>query len=64
MADDNKTYLGDGLYGEFDGHGVRLATIRWQDGQDVTHWVYLEPEVLEQFMLWIEKLRVKATQAR
>lgn len=38
-----QTYLGDGLYAEFDGFGFKL----WADRGNDTHWVYLEPEVFD-----------------
>ena len=47
-----KVYLGDGLYGEFDGYGIKLHT----DRDDVPHWVYLEPEVMQSFLTWVKAL--------
>jgi len=46
MAVERETYLGDGLYGTFDGFAVWLRAPR--EGGD--HTVCLEPEVLEQFL--------------
>jgi hypothetical protein len=40
----DKTYLGDGAYASFDGHGIELSTER---GPGNVHHVYLEPEVFE-----------------
>jgi hypothetical protein len=45
-------YLGDGLYGEFDGYGIKLRAER----DDRAHWVYLNPEVMESFLTWIKAL--------
>ena len=47
-----KVYLGDGLYGEFDGNGITLRAER----DDRPHWVYLEQEVMESFLTWIDAL--------
>ena len=47
-----RVYLGDGLYGEFDGYMVTLRAPR--DGGD--HWVGLEPEVMQSFLDWIKAL--------
>lgn len=47
-----KVYLGDGLYGEFDGNGIKLMA----DRDDRPHWVYLEQEVMESFLTWIDAL--------
>lgn len=46
-----KRYLGDGVYVEFDGHGIILTT---SNGIEDTNTVYLEPEVwenLQRFMI-------------
>ena len=47
-----RVYLGDRLYGEFDGSMVTLRAPR--DGGD--HWVGLEPEVMQSFLEWIKAL--------
>ncbi len=52
----NRIYLGDGLYAEFDGYQVALFA---HDGIRATNTVYLEPQVLESFLRWIEGLRAK-----
>ena len=38
-----KTYLGDGVYAEFDGYQIVLTT---ENGIDVTNRICLEPAVL------------------
>jgi len=45
-------YLGDGLYVEFDGYGLKL----WADREDTTHWVYLEPVVYEALLRFVNGL--------
>jgi hypothetical protein len=49
-----KVYLGDGLYGEFDGYMVTLRAP--VDGGD--HWVGLEPEVMRDFLSWLKALQL------
>ena len=49
---DNKSYLGDGLYVEFDGYQFRLFTER---GLGNVHEVFLEPEVMQAFLKFVEK---------
>ena len=40
-----KTYLGDGVYAEFDGFGIVLTT---ENGSPIpTNTIYLEPSVLQ-----------------
>lgn len=38
----SKTYLGDGVYADFDGYGIVLTT---ENGISVTNTIVLEPEV-------------------
>lgn len=47
-----KVYLGDGLYGEFDGCSVELRAPR--EGGD--HYVVLDPEVMASFLTWVTAL--------
>jgi hypothetical protein len=47
-----RVYLGDGLYGEFDGYMVTLTAPRLGS----THYVGLEPEVMQSFLDWIKAL--------
>lgn len=45
---DDKTYLGDGAYADYDGLGFTLYAERMpHSGPD---WVYLEPQVLDAFL--------------
>jgi hypothetical protein len=48
-----EVYLGDCLYASFDGCQVRLRAPR--DGVD--HVVFLEPEVLAEFLRYVERLK-------
>lgn len=49
-----KRYLGDGCYVELDRGMVKLTT---SNGTEDTNTVYLEPEVLAQFLRWLEDVR-------
>lgn len=40
---DRRTYLGDGVYANYDGHNIVLTV---EDGIKTTSTVYLEPQVL------------------
>jgi hypothetical protein len=48
-----EVYLGDGLYASFDGGMIALRAPR----HDGDHVVYLEPEVLANFMAFVSNLR-------
>lgn len=48
-----ETYLGAGLYVEFDGFGFTLRAPRAEGD----HWVYLEPLVLQRFEDFIKQCR-------
>lgn len=50
----NKVYLGDGAYVEHDGYGLVLTT---EDGVRVLNRVYLEPEVYDSLVRYVERLR-------
>jgi hypothetical protein len=47
-----KVYIGDGLYAEYNGYCITLRTPR-DDGE---HFVVLEDDVMQQFLLWIDAL--------
>jgi hypothetical protein len=49
-----EVYLGDGLYVSFDGWMIKLRAPR--DGGD--HWVGLEPRVMEEFLRYIDSIRI------
>lgn len=47
-----KVYLGDSVYGEFDGSGIKLTT---EDGVRVSNDIYLEMEVILALQGFIER---------
>lgn len=47
-----KSYLGDGVYAEFDGFGITISTPR----HDGTHHVYFEPSTLTNLNKYIERV--------
>lgn len=52
-----RRYLGDGLYGDFDGYQFVLAA---SNGIVDTNTVYLDPGVLENFQAyiqWVEQIK-------
>jgi len=54
-----KAYLGDGAYAAWDGYNVIITA---EDGIRATDTVYLEPEVLHNFMQFIAMISNKAEQ--
>lgn len=50
----DKIYLGDAVYAEFDGYGIKLTT---EDGLRATNAIYLEPEVYENLIRWVTRTR-------
>jgi hypothetical protein len=58
---DERVYLGDGLYAEFDGYQVVLAA---NNGIRDTVTVYLEPAVLAAFENYTARLRGFIAEAR
>ena len=51
-----KKYLGDGVYIEYDGFGMRLTT---EDGLDTTNEIYIEPTVWKALLVYVEKLQTE-----
>jgi hypothetical protein len=49
----NKTYLGDGAYAEWDGHAVILTA---ENGIETTDTIYLEPDAFKTLREWYETL--------
>jgi hypothetical protein len=47
MTTKRRTYIGDGVYAEFDGFGIWLTTERHDEG---VHRIYLEPEIYRNFV--------------
>ena len=55
MPDDQlKRYLGDGLYGSYDGYQIRLAANNGINDQDV---VFLDSRTLANFEQWVAALK-------
>lgn len=48
-----KSYIGDGVYVEFDGYGIVLTT---ENGIEVTNRIVLEPEVYTALTTFVETL--------
>ncbi len=50
------TYLGDSVYAEFDGNGIRLTT---ENGypNDPSNIIYLEPEVIRAFIEYYKRIK-------
>lgn len=55
---ERKTYLGDSVYAEFDGHEVTLTTENDINGPSNT--IVLEPEVYAALVAWVEHLKEDA----
>jgi hypothetical protein len=55
---DGETYLGDGLYVSYDGWMIKLRAPRGGEN----HWVGLEPEVLVEFLRYVDTLRKESLQ--
>lgn len=50
MKDENKTYIGDGVYAEFTGYDFILTT---ENGYEATNTIHMEPDMiraLDRFM--------------
>jgi hypothetical protein len=56
---DFKRYLGDGLYASFDGYQIRL----WAEGENGTHDVFLEPNVIAALMNMVREIQDAARKA-
>lgn len=54
----NKTYLGDGVYVDFDGVVILTA----ENGVEVTSKIYLEPEVIRALFDFVHNLENKIIQ--
>jgi hypothetical protein len=51
----DESYLGDGLYAEFDGWQIVLRAPR----EDGDHWVAIEPEVFTKLVRFAERINGK-----
>ena len=52
----NSVYLGDGVYAEFDGHGIWL---RANDYENPTDKIYIEPSVWFALLAFVDGLSEK-----
>jgi hypothetical protein len=58
QSDPGPTFLGDGLYAQFDGWQIELYAT---DGTRKTNSVFLELSVLEQFLQFVQQLRSRSS---
>ena len=56
-----KVYLGDAVYAEFDGHGIKLTT---EDGYRATNTIVLEPEVYDALVKYVDDLNEYVAELR
>lgn len=49
-----RTYLGDGVYGYFNGYNVELST---RNGIETTNRIVLDPDVLSSFLVFVQSLK-------
>jgi hypothetical protein len=57
LEDAVKTYLGDGLYAEFDGFQIKVYA---SDGIRVTNEVFFEGETITAFLEFLEQVKEMA----
>jgi hypothetical protein len=53
----HQSYLGDGVYVEFDGYGIMLKA---NDHRNPTDKVYLEPDVMKRLILFYERSKIQS----
>lgn len=58
--DDARVYLGDSVYGRFDGYVITLTT---ENGLEATNTIVIEPEVYQALLSWVERLKARAKAA-
>ena len=56
MSKFEKRYLGDGVYAEYDGYQIKLTA---ENGLRVTDTIYLDPNVMEEIVIYILNLNKK-----
>jgi hypothetical protein len=52
---ENKMYLGDGVYADFDGYRVILTA---ENGVSVQHKIYLDDSVVKAFFAYIKRIQL------
>lgn len=52
---ENKIYLGDGVYAEFD-LAREIIILTTEDGVSITNTIYLEDFVLEALLKWLKRI--------
>lgn len=55
-----EVYLGDAVYAEFDGYGIKLTAGNGRGG--ITNTIYLEPGVLYALNKFVESLKEQKTE--
>lgn len=50
-------YIGDGVYAEYDRIGIKLSTQRYDDGNWVIHYIYLEPKVFNELVEFMSRVK-------
>jgi hypothetical protein len=55
-----KIYLGDSVYGTFEGERITLTT---ENGYGASNVIVFEPEVLAAFCAWIQSIQKRAADA-
>ena len=58
MSED-KVYLGDSVYADFDGFGIVLTT---ENGQGASNTIFLEPSVLASLNEYVDRLNSRAAE--
>lgn len=54
-----KEYIGDSVYAEYDGYGIKLTT---ENGMGASNTIVLEPDVYECLVLWVDALKKKISE--
>jgi len=60
MNNNEKVYLGDGVYARYDGYNVVLTA---ENGERATNEIYLEPVVFDLLLDYVERLKMEEAHA-